>query len=939
MRKWVWAAIRQRAALVLGSAEQGDGLKTLWTLAWVSIQAVMSSAVTIPIAVPVSSTGFVSVALLDTNGVMVRNLAHAEPTSAGTRTFFWDGTTDLGWPAPVGEYTTRAVFFTNAPALKFFTKVGTSGNPPWRLKDGTGDWGGDLGGPSAIAANSSSLMVVWSAVENYTLPGLQQIDTNGNVLRSYISFYPYDGRMAAAMDENELYLGILNRSQQRIEIARYELGTSNKTILAHLPTPPHFTFSGRFKNRWQAMLDGLAITPTRLFASSALDDRLFILERGSGEILHEINLPAPRGLAVIGNRLLVVSSNRVLRVRFDGEVEATLIETPLMTEPYAITVDRTGNIYVSDGAAQRLDPEAFTGSHRIYVFDANGEHLRTIGAPGGSPRSGVVNRLGFGDIRSICIGPDDKLWVQEQITGFKRTSRWNTNGVLEREWFQRKLTHYTDLLNPARPDELIYPANGFEDYPALTAHRVNWTNGAWEPAWSWAQTQDEMYQEEIFLSNDHSNPLQQYQPGKRQPVFHYAPTELVTFAGRNYFMNHSGNGEGAIFTYSETNAPQPVALVGFHRVSVITNKIVSHYDTGPNQWITWADADGNGRMASNEFRFASGSSKLALSMRVYDAKLEANLNVRLLRSIGTNVFLESVLPLKELLPNGAPVYDWAMLQDLALRKMPSFEGADGWKRVRRINDVQVPVEDGDAVYSLIDPTPFTSLSLPSLDHFWADRNWRKRIAKFERSTGKFLWAAGHRAPHRARPGEMYNPYGITVSHNAIFVADVLGMIWTWSSDGLFLGRLSHDAEPGRTWDEYAIHVELQGPVTLFTNQATGKLYLIVNDAGAHIYELTLPSLEALPATSVSMTPEIASRVRARDPDLSAPLAGSALLVTHADTNVVISWHTNAGGLVLQSSAGIGPPWTTHSESRTTNGENVTVTLPRSSERRFFRLLN
>jgi len=899
---------------------------------------VCAAAVVIPVPISTSGTGFVSAALIDSNGVLVRTLAFAEPVAGGTRTFFWDGTTDLGLVAPVGRYTTRAVFFSNAPATRYMIKVGTSGNPPWRLRDGTGDWGGDLGGPSTITANSTSLVVAWSAVENHNfLTGLQHIDTNGNVLRSYQTFYPYDGRMAGAMDDTNLFLGILNRSRQRIEIARYQLGATNRWILTNLPTPPHYTLSGRWKNRWQAVLDGMALTPNRIFASVALDDRLFILERATGAILQQVTLPSPRGLAIADDRLLVVSSNSVLKLTFEGAVESTVVSGAPLDDPYAIAVDRSGNIYVSDGGSRRIDPEAVSGNRQVHVFDASGGFLRSLGAPGGSPRSGFINREGFGDIRSVCVGPDNKLWVNEEITGFKRTSRWNTNGLLEREWFQRKLTHFADLINPARPNELIYVANGFEDYPAITAYTLDWTNATWQPAWSYAQRFDEMYQEDVFIGNNHSHALQQYQPGVARPVFHFAPTELVTFNGRNYFLNHSGNGDGALFTYSATNQPQPVALVGYHRVDIITNRIVSYYDTGPNQWFTWADANGDARMAMNECTFTSGSAKLALSKRVWEAKLETNLSIRLLRAVGSNALLESILPLKQLLPNGAPVYDWSMLQDLALRQMPTFTGGDGWKPVTRVNDEWVPVAIGDVEYSLVDPGTSVELDLPSLDRFWADRNWRKRIVKFERSAGRFLWAAGRRAPARALNGEMYNPFGISVSHDTVFAADVLGMIWLWSSDGLYLGRLLHDAEPGRPWDEYAIHAEIQGPVTLFTNENTGKLYMIVNDTGAHFYEVTLPSLRTLPANTIELTAALQQQARPWDPDARIPIAGSILDVQTSGANVILSWHTNAGTMTLQAAAAPTGTWATVAATRMTNSATVSVTLPRSAIRQFFRL--
>jgi hypothetical protein len=169
-----------------------------------------ATGVVIPIDTSAPSTGYVSLALLDTNGVMVRNLVYAQPVSPGPSRFFWDGTTDMGVPVSPGSYRTKAVFFTNPPSLGYVMKVGTSGNPPWRIRNQTGDWGGDLGGPTGICANSNSILMLWSAVENNELSGIQRMDTNGNILKRYISFYPYDGRHVAAMDETNWFLGLSN---------------------------------------------------------------------------------------------------------------------------------------------------------------------------------------------------------------------------------------------------------------------------------------------------------------------------------------------------------------------------------------------------------------------------------------------------------------------------------------------------------------------------------------------------------------------------------------------------------------------------------------------------------------------------------------------------------------------------------------------------------
>jgi len=289
-----------------------------------------------------------------------------------------------------------------------------------------------------------------------------------------------------------------------------------------------------------------------------------------------------------------------------------------------------------------------------------------------------------------------------------------------------------------------------------------------------------------------------------------------------------------------------------------------------------------------------------------------------------------------MLPSGVPVYDWAMIQDLPARALPDLNGGAGGKLVRTIQESWTPLYTTNGHYSLLEPATSAPLDLPSIDHFWADRNWRKKIARFDDS-GRCLWAVGRRAPGRAKPGEMYNPFGISYRHDTLFVADVLAVVWVWSSDGLYLGRLYNDTNPGKVWNEYAIHVEVQGPVTLFTDPADGKLYSVVNDTGALVHEVLLPHLEKLPSVTIPVSPAQLVNARPWDPDSGVPVPGSLLTTARTNDSLVITWHTNALGMTLQGANSVTGPWTTVTAPRTIEGETVTVSLPRESSRSFYRL--
>jgi hypothetical protein len=166
------------------------------------------AGVRLPVAYSAPAKGLVSLALFNQEGVLVRSLLYAQPVEAGTHTVMWDGTTDLGKPAPAGTYTAKGIYFANPPTVKLNMFVGKSGNPPWRTADGKGDWGANQGPGTSIVSDGKTVIAAFSQVEDNQITGVQQMDGDGNISLRYFTFFTYDQRCAAAMDGAGYYLGL-----------------------------------------------------------------------------------------------------------------------------------------------------------------------------------------------------------------------------------------------------------------------------------------------------------------------------------------------------------------------------------------------------------------------------------------------------------------------------------------------------------------------------------------------------------------------------------------------------------------------------------------------------------------------------------------------------------------------------------------------------------
>ncbi len=540
--------------------------------------------------------------------------------------------------------------------------------------------------------------------------------------------------------------------------------------------------------------------------------------------------------------------------------------------PHALAVDAAGNLYVGDSRMQGLGGEDYEqGNRQIYVFSPQGKLLRTIGKDGGAPllRS-IRSRATGGHRRSVHrtgrrhpVGPGrgDRFHQDLAVVA---------HGKLERQWFVRKLNGWPDVINPNRPSEAIEVRDAFSDEPGITAWEIDLATKTWRPSWHYDCTWADIYPKGVFLSHEHGgNPLK----GKPWPVFHYNFGPLVAHGGHTYAMNSSGNDNGVIYILPPGGKPRPVAMVSYHRTEKDGDKLRGIYDQGPNNWFTWADRNSDGQISSDEIIFTENPKALEATFRIFDGRLDEQLNIHLKRPLreGRSFRLvDSVLPAKEILANGAPVYDWNQLRDEVPLQAPDLRGGDGWKTVRDYM-LPMPLETAEAFYSLVVPENDQKLKLPGIDGdtWWASRNWRTKLVRFDKQTGRPLWAVGRRAPGRAEPGQMYYPASLS---GMPATSSSSSTPWAWSGSGTRTACTSAGCTTTRPWDRWTINrsTARSKPPRSITIRARARFIRWQVIRAPRSTKSFCPKVQRLAGEPVTVTVAQAAQASVWDPDGVAP---------------------------------------------------------------------
>ena len=810
--------------------------------------------------------GFVSLGVFSAQGELIRNLLHAKPVDAGKQTLSWDGTTNLGLPAEPGSYKVRGVWFPEAPKINYIMKVGLSGTPPYLTPDDRGAWGGNLGPARAICTNGKALLAVFQCVESPKTTGIQLMDLDGNITRRFTSFLGWDERLAATMDDKNAYIVMNHIGSKRLFIGKYDLDNPPRgKILCDIPAGDHTTPEGLWKGRWIANSEGIALNNGRLYVSVLLDDKLFVVDADSGKILNTVSLPSPHGVAAHDGKVFLVSDKTVIQLDADGKpVGAPVISG--LEAPSGLAIDAAGNFYVCDGGS----------SQQVKVFTPAGKPLREIGMKGGRPRNGIYNPAGLLDPRSLCVTPDGKVWVTSRAEDFQEITAWDKDGKRDKAFYNIFISSGLGRLSPDHTELLA----GYRAYcgsmPGLTAYKLDYEHGTWAPSWHLDAPHSTLQQNDVFLGyrlSPEGRPAAAFDG--HAPYLSFEDGMVTGTNGKTYLFG----GDFSIWLFDPvTKQAKLASFVYTHRAHALPDgRYEGDYDQGPNNWLAWADTNGDGKMAVDEIRFTEKPGMMENVPRLYGWQLEPDLSILMLvpEKIANAPIIPgkySVLRLapREVLPSGVPVYDWSDVQKVVELQVPDFKGGDGgFKDPFRVEMDHFSVVN-NAVYAKLAPGTKTKLRLTGIDGdgWWASRNWRMTPMKFDLKTGQPAWLKlGNRAPGLSKPGEMYYPgWGLAGSVDGIsYFADTMSQVWAWTDDGLFLGNLYR--EGGNNFDANSLAVELIGS---FVYKINDKTVILTGDHGVSVHEVKIPKLTPIDLGTVTLTPAAAAAAKPWDPDGPAP---------------------------------------------------------------------
>jgi hypothetical protein len=417
--------------------------------------------------------GLVSLNIYRLDGTLVRRLIQAQKFPAGPHMIAWDGRTDDGTVVEPGEFSWRGLFHEGI-GLKLRGWAANGGATPWPTADGKGDWGGDVGVPSAVAADAQQVYLGWSLAERGK--AVLACDLEGRVQWAHRRAEGASGCKALAVDDGVIYVlgGLAGVDAEGGAV--YKLSARDGQVL---PWPNGKT-DLKIASFWPpeartkpAKADGMAVRHNRIYLTFTSSEFMTILDAKTGAYLQTV-VGAPPGLIDVAPTKTDLPDAPGKMVDADFAVislgggvlgKVLFAHDPLWVIMSELTpIDRDVRIsalsVIGDGAKFHQHT-AFVGLeapfHQVQarpLLDMEG-FTWFAGKPGGRPLLGPWQPEALRAIRGLALDAAGKLWVAESDGFPKRFSVWETTGPqgkLVREFFGPTRSSEAAAINPLDPD-------------------------------------------------------------------------------------------------------------------------------------------------------------------------------------------------------------------------------------------------------------------------------------------------------------------------------------------------------------------------------------------------------------------------------------------------------------------------------------------------------
>ena len=804
------------ARAVFASGEASPASRPALVLETASALTIATGSVTSgSIHYDLKSPGFISLAVCNEKGQVLRTVLAGAERSAGPHDEPWDGLDEAGQKSPPGTYTWK-LLQTQGLQAEYLMTLGLS-------VDFFNLWPGNHIGVTGLAVDATGVYLGsgCSEARGFVLkmsPDGQRLWT---VDRNW--FEEWQGPHSLAVDGDRLFL-----MQENYDVIRLSASNGKAGPIWKLPfdktKPQNLPSSKREDGGWVKMKLGQAVETAavdlaagqgKLVMSYENFDCFRWLDPLRGTVMKEVKVKEPLGVAIDNQgRALVISEGQILAFDDVRDVGLPLIPASALTSPWRVTVDRTtGNIWVAErGAGQQ-----------VKRFSPTGKLEQTYGVRGGRPAQGLYDgQIGFRNINSLAVSPDGSFWIAEAFAAPRRIAHFDKDGKLLHEWYGPQMYANRASVDPADPSIVWMDSMWGEVIQAKVDYaKKTWTvlatytymnplqgryrheNGMWFVCHANGKT--------YLAKETEPNVLLVDEPGRRLVPMFKVGNAFYPGGNSGWQIPPELRPAESPWPGQTSPAPQPAAPWDF----------IWRNFTGGDK-ITLQDMTfGRELFVFPHHSFVRPDltyvTSLAVSWKEADNAWQ--------RKGGPSIFKP------DFTKAGAPDYHLEEPGNLPL-KMPEYLGA-----------IRCLWEDKDgSIFTAHNTTQSRDGKGPFGVGKTASGIGGNYVAKWN-AAGDLQWAVGrHAAAAKAEPGEARNFYRMAgTARDCIGVNDIdYGMVHVWDPDGLWVGRLLDHGltTPTIPADAYVLCGENFGGY-LFENTQDGQVYFLGDSYNATpVYRIT-----------------------------------------------------------------------------------------------------